>query len=131
MRCGGEFGAFLLEEVVVVEEPIGTEAVDAVEFEFVFDVGTGEEAFEGGSAHLLDADEVHVVGDGGGGGFDDVVGVFESAEDGIGHFGAEFVVAIEADAAGVGVDGLGGGFGDIMKENGEDEWEGGVWGQLC
>ena len=130
MRGGGEFGAFLLEELVVVEEAVGAEAVDAVEFEFVFDVGAGEEAFEGGGAHLLDADEVHVIGDGGGGGFDDVVGIFEAAEDGVGHFGAEFVVAIEADAAGVGVGGLRSGFGDIVKEDGEDEWEGGVSWEL-
>lgn len=130
MRGVGEFGAFLLEEFVVVEEAVGAEAVDAVEFEFVVDVGAGEEAFEGGGAHLLDADEVHVIGDGGGGGFDDVVGVFEAAKDGVGHFGTEFVVAIEADAAGVGVGGLGGGFGDVVKEDGEDEGEGGVWREL-
>lgn len=127
---GGEFGAFLKEEFVVVEEAVGAEAVDAVEFEFVVDVRAGEEAFEGGGAHLLDADEVHVIGDGGSGGFDDVVGVFEAAKDGVGHFGAEFVVAIEADAAGVRVDGLGGGFGDVVKEDGEDEGEGGVWREL-
>lgn len=127
LRGVGEFGAFLLEELVVVEKAVGAEAVDAVEFEFVVDVGAGEEAFEGGGAHLLDADEVHVIGDGGGGGFDDVVRVFEAAKDGVGHFGTEFVVAIEADAAGVGVGGLGGGFGDVVKEDGEDEGEGGVW----
>ncbi len=130
LRGVGELDAFLLEEFVVVEEAVGAEAVDAVEFEFVVDEGAGEEAFEGGGAHLLDADEVHVIGDGGGGGFDDVVGVFEAAKDGVGHFGAEFVVAIEADAAGVGVGGLGGGFGDVVKEDGEDEGEGGVWREL-
>ena len=130
LRGIGEFGAFLKEEFVVVEKAVGAEAVDAVEFEFVVDKGAGEEAFEGGGAHLLDADEVHVIGDGGGGGFDDVVGVFEAAKDGVGHFGAEFVVAIEADAAGVGVDGLGGGFGDVVKEDGKYEGEGGVWREL-
>lgn len=100
-----------------------------MELELVIDVGAGEEASEGGGAHLPDADEVHVVGDGGGDGVDDVIGVAEAAEDGAGHFGAEFVVAVEADAAGVGIDGAGGGFGDVVEEDGEDEREGGVRGK--
>lgn len=62
---------------------------------------------------------MHVIGDSGGGGFDDVVGILEAAKDHVGHFGPEFVMAIESDAACIRVSGLGGWFGNVMKQDGE------------
>ena len=123
---GGKFGAFLLKKLVVIQQAVGAEAIDPMEGEFVFDVGAGKEALERGGAHLLDANEVHVIGDSGGGGFDDIVRILEAAEDPIGHLGTEFVVTVEADATAIGIDGLGGWFGDVVKQNGEYQRQRGI-----
>lgn len=119
---GGEFRIFLFEVLVVVGKAVGGCAIDAVEFHFEGEGGSGHEAFEFGGAHLLDVHELHVAGDHVGGGVDDGVGVFEAGKDFMGHFRAEGVVAVEAESS-VWVDGLGGRFGDVVKEGGEAEFE--------
>ena len=117
----GGVGEGLVHEFPVIEEPVAAEAVDAVEFEFVWESGLDDPAFDLGRAHVADVHEFHVIGDGGGGGVDDLVRAAETAEDVGGHFCAEFVMAVEADAAFCGVAGPCGGFGDVVEEDGEDE----------
>ena len=117
----GELLGLGLEELVVVVEAVAGGAVDAVEFEFLVEVGCGHEALEFGGAHILDVHELHVAVDGVDGGVDDVVGEAVAAEDVSGHFGTESVVAVEADPVLCGIVGVGGGFGDVVEEDGKDE----------
>lgn len=95
-------------------------AIDAVEFEFVIDQGSCEEAFELGDAHFLDIFEDHVVGDQFDSGIDIGAGEAEVEHHFLGHFRPELIVSVEANAS-IGIDGESAWFAYIVKEDGEDE----------
>lgn len=101
---------------------VGGEAVQAVEFEEFVEVGLAEEAFAGAFAHVTDFHELQVLGDEGADAFGGFVAVVEAVEDGDGHFGAEFGVAVEADALGLPERR---GLGDIVEEDAPSERRGG------
>ena len=84
------------------------------------------EALDLGLAHLLHRHELHVAGDHRNHGGDEVVGITQAAEDGLGHDGTLRVVAVEADAADGFVEGLGRGLGDVVEQHGEAQFQRGV-----
>ena len=104
--------------VVSIEFAVAGLAIEAVEFEVFVELGKTDEAFEGGSAHLGDVFELHVIGDEG---FDlvgVVIGEAEAAAETIGHADADLDVAIEADAVTrLGGGAEGGGLADVVEQD--------------
>ena len=89
------------EEIVVVEQAMRALAIHAVEFEFVVDRWSSEEALERGDAHVLNILEGHVVFHPGHGCLRFGVGKPQPREDFFRHRGADRFVTVEPNAAGL------------------------------
>ena len=77
----GGFRQFCPHEFPVIEEAIASEAIDPVQFEFVCEAWFCEPSPHLGGAHILHVHELHVIGDGGDDGGDDLIGKLEPCED--------------------------------------------------
>ena len=104
-------------------DAVAAEAIDAVEFEFFFEIFAGDEASEGGGAHVGYVHEVHVSVHHADDLLTQGVAVFHFAQPAFGDFGTHLCVSGEADASVF--DGAGLGFADVVEEYGQCEGGGG------
>jgi hypothetical protein len=125
-----EFAGPFLHKLVVVEPPVGAEAVEAVQFEFEGEGVAQEHAAQSGFAHVFHVLELHVMQDGG----DDFIGLFagkfEALQNGFGHLRADFFVAVKVDGVAVRIAGGGDGLGDVVEERGPGQRGRGVGRQF-
>ena len=95
----GEFLAAAPEELVIVQRAVASQAIHAVQFEFVVKRRSSHEAFEPRNAHVLDVLEHHVILHHFDRGLDFLVGEPQPSHDLLCHASAHRLVSTEANSS--------------------------------